>query len=75
MLVECDRCQMRGIACADCVVTVTTPEGVPGTLGPEELRALSVLADAGMVPPLRLKVVAKGPTRQRTWGFPATQAS
>ena len=54
MLIECDRCVMRDIACSDCVVTVllSAPDGV---LGEAECRALKVLADARMIPPLRLR--------------------
>ena len=56
MLIECDRCVMRDIACADCVVTVllSTPEQDDG-LGEAERRALKVLADARMIPPLRMR--------------------
>jgi hypothetical protein len=61
MVIGCDRCVMRGAACADCVVTVLeprnaagVPDGEPAELGAAELRALGVLAEAGMVPPLRL---------------------
>ena len=56
MLIECDQCVMRDIACSDCVVTVllSTPEP-GGGLGEAECRALKVLADARMVPPLRLR--------------------
>ncbi|HEY2306963.1 MAG TPA: hypothetical protein VGI05_13880 [Streptosporangiaceae bacterium] len=56
MLIECDRCVMRDIACSDCVVTVllATPEP-DGGLGEAERRALKVLADARMIPPLRLR--------------------
>lgn len=50
MVIECDRCEARGLACGNCAATVI----VEGTdLGPAELRALTVLANAGMIPPLR----------------------
>lgn len=54
MLIECDRCVMRDVACSDCVVTVllATPEP-GGGLSEPEWRALKVLADARMIPPLR----------------------
>jgi hypothetical protein len=55
MLIDCDRCEVRGLACGDCVVTVllgAPPEGV--MLDTEEQQAISVLADSGLVPPLRL---------------------
>ena len=56
MLIECDRCVMRDIACSDCVVTVllSTPDR-DAELGEAERRALRVLADARMIPPLRLR--------------------
>lgn len=58
MLIDCDSCQMRGLACSDCVVSVLLgADG--GRLGGEEQQAIDVLAEAGLVPPLRL-VVADG---------------
>ena len=58
MIVDCDTCVARGPACGDCVVTSLlgppdwwATEGVPG----EEAAALAVLADSGLVPPLRLR--------------------
>jgi len=56
MLIDCDRCVMRDIACSDCVVTVLLSAPDPGQeLGEAERRALRVLADARMIPPLRLR--------------------
>ena len=52
MIVDCDGCVMRDIACGDCVVTAL--------LGPvnvsisEHKNAFDVLASAGLTPPLRL---------------------
>jgi hypothetical protein len=47
---------MRDIACSDCVVTVLLSAPDPGQeLGEAERRALRVLADARMIPPLRLR--------------------
>jgi hypothetical protein len=61
MEIDCDRCKMRGAGCQDCVVTVLQPRNVagfsaavPAHLGEAEMKALGVLAAAGMVPPLRL---------------------
>jgi hypothetical protein len=86
MVIDCGRCVMRGTSCHDCVITVLGPEraqsGPPETpqqLDASELRALSVLADAGLVPPLRLSLPSspiKGGSR--SWvqnGFPVTKAS
>ena len=55
MLIDCDSCEVRGLACGDCVVTVllgAPPEGVH--LDGDHRAALDVLADSGLVPPLRL---------------------
>jgi hypothetical protein len=55
VLIDCDSCEVRGLACGDCVVTAllgSPPEGV--LLDEEERRALEVLAGSGLVPPLRL---------------------
>ncbi len=57
MIVDCDRCEVRGAACGDCVVTVLLggpPEGV--VLAGVEQEALQALADGGLVPPLRLRL-------------------
>jgi hypothetical protein len=76
MIIDCDTCEVRGIACDDCVVTVllagesgwatdamsggemmTSWEGSwdgPIDLDPAEARALDVLAEGGLLPPLRL---------------------
>jgi hypothetical protein len=51
MVIDCARCEARGIACGNCAVTVMVEEGAD--LGPAELRALAVLANAGLIPPLR----------------------
>jgi hypothetical protein len=83
MIIDCDRCTLRGLACANCAVTFITggvlaegpasPRGPADPGGPAadgpvaggsvvghgaeldaaELRALTVLANAGMIPPLR----------------------
>ncbi len=55
MIVDCDRCQVRGNACQDCVITVLlgAPPGAVELDG-AECKALDTLAEAGMVPQLRL---------------------
>jgi len=55
VLIDCDGCAMRDLACADCVVTVLLG-GPPGPVEVDdaERAALDVLADSGMVPRLRL---------------------
>lgn len=55
MLIDCDDCAMRDLACGDCVVTVLLD--MPGEsveVDESERRALDVLADSGLVPRLRL---------------------
>lgn len=55
MLIDCDGCAMRDLACGDCVVTVLLG-GPPGALEVDdaERAALDALADSGLVPRLRL---------------------
>ena len=57
MIVDCETCVVRGPACGDCVVTFLLGppdslllDGLPSA----EMTALAVLADSGLVPPLRL---------------------
>jgi hypothetical protein len=57
VIVDCDSCQARGPSCSDCVVTFLlgppawlVDDGLPAA----EITALAVLADSGLVPPLRL---------------------
>ena len=55
MLIDCDTCAVKGPACSGCVVTVllgSTPDGI--NWDDTERAALGVLADSGLVPPLRL---------------------
>lgn len=55
MIIDCDRCAVRDIACADCVVTALLglPEGAVEVDAAEQA-ALGALAAGGLVPPLRL---------------------
>jgi hypothetical protein len=61
MLIDCETCTVRGLACSDCVVSVLlgVPDDGAELDGPEQ-DAIGVLADAGLVPPLRL-VAPAGP--------------
>lgn len=53
-IIDCDACTVRGDACHDCVVSVMLG-GPPETpIEPDAHRALTVLADAGLVPPLQM---------------------
>jgi hypothetical protein len=59
--IDCDSCLVRGLHCHDCVVTVLL--GPPPELGfdDDQERALGVLADSGLVPPLRMVTPVTGP--------------
>lgn len=72
MLIDCEGCAVRDLACGDCVVTVllgAPPGGVEVDEG--ERRALQVLADSGLVPQLRMVPVGV----PRSSGPPASAAS
>ena len=62
MMIDCDSCAVRGLACHDCVVTVLL--GPPPETGfdDEERRALDVLAESGLVPRLRMVSPVDSPT-------------
>ena len=90
MTIDCGRCQMRGTGCDDCVITVlgprnaaaahaAAPAAASGYLGEEEVKALGVLAAAGMVPPLRFSLpgstVLPGARAWMRQSFPDTKAS
>jgi len=55
MIIDCDSCEMRDIACDDCVVTALLAIPPRGELADDETGALQVLADSGLVPPLRMQ--------------------
>lgn len=77
MIIDCDRCAVRDIACGDCVIGVLlgpagpvrsegAPDPVPSgaskvQLDAPERHALDVLAAQGLVP--RLRLVATPPRR------------
>jgi len=70
MIIDCESCAVRGIACGDCVIGVllgappaaAEPSGAPIVhLDAPERRALDVLAEQGLVP--RLRLVATPPRR------------
>ena len=86
MEIDCGRCEMRDTGCQDCVVTALQPRNVasfsvaaPGYLGEAEVRALGVLAAAGMVPPLRLSLpgsmIVPGARAWTQRAFPDAKAS
>ena len=87
MTIDCGRCEMRGTGCQDCVITVLGPPNAagrssataPAYLGEAEVKALGVLAAAGMVPPLRFSLPGSAVLPEaRAWrrqSFPDTKAS
>jgi hypothetical protein len=54
VIIDCGTCVVAGLSCKDCVVSVLL--GMPEfpMVADEHVPALSVLADSGLVPPLRL---------------------
>jgi hypothetical protein len=55
VIIDCETCRVRDVACADCVVTALL--GKAGTsvhFDEQEHQAVGALADQGLVPPLRL---------------------
>ncbi|WP_432493215.1 hypothetical protein [Kineococcus gypseus] len=55
VLIDCDSCTVRPVACPECVVSVLLGEPGPPRLDAEERDAVQVLARSGLVPPLRLE--------------------
>jgi hypothetical protein len=65
MIIDCDRCEVRNIACDDCVVSVllsAPPSVATGEIewGEDESGALEVLAASGLVPPVRMRDGRRG---------------
>jgi hypothetical protein len=62
MLIDCENCAVRDIACGGCVVSALLGGRGHGVeiveIDEGERRALDVLADVGLVPPLRHTVPA-----------------
>lgn len=59
MHIECDTCSVKGPACEDCVVSVLLQAPMAGEssvdLDGNERAAIAVLADSGLIPPLRMR--------------------
>jgi hypothetical protein len=60
MIIDCDRCEVRNIACDDCVVSVLLAAPSAQESGDiewqdEESGALLALAQVGLVPPVRMR--------------------
>ena len=84
MKIDCGRCEIRGTGCQDCVITALEPTNAAGLsaqsyLGEAEVKALGVLAAAGLVPPLRFsrpgQAVLPGARAWARRSFPDTKAS
>jgi hypothetical protein len=60
VIIDCDRCEVRGIACDDCVVSVllaapTSRVGGDIEWSEDECGAVAALAEVGLVPPVRMR--------------------
>lgn len=64
MLIDCDRCVGRGHECHDCVVSFLLADAPAEMARPEltsdEVAVMGLLAEHGVVPPLRLRVIPGG---------------
>ncbi len=54
--IDCATCRVRGPACADCVMTALLGPIDDVCLDEQEQAALAVMAQSGLLPPLRLVV-------------------
>lgn len=54
MIIDCDKCVIRGVGCKDCVISVLLDAPEQLEFEEPELRAFDALAEAGLVPRLRL---------------------
>jgi hypothetical protein len=72
MIIDCATCIGRPTECADCVVSVVLGSHVGGVdLDADEQTAVAVLADSGLVPPLRLmpaEIPVDDPRERQTRG-------
>lgn len=53
IVVDCGRCEVRGDACNDCVMMLLLGPMDAPALNSEEQHALDVMAEGGLLPPLR----------------------
>jgi hypothetical protein len=67
MIIDCDSCVMRQIACGDCVVSVLLDvkpaAGKKAELSNADKAAINNLSSVGLVPPLRF--VPNSPNQKR----------
>lgn len=60
MIIDCEKCEVRNVGCADCVVSMMLGDPVDVVeIGDGERRALDILAEGGMLPPLRLTIAGE----------------
>ncbi|MFL6173807.1 MAG: hypothetical protein ACJ716_13035 [Marmoricola sp.] len=59
--IDCDTCLVRGLSCHDCVVTVLLGPPPELSFDNDEQQALAVLAESGLIPPLRMVTPINGP--------------
>ncbi|GAA5159624.1 MULTISPECIES: hypothetical protein [Amycolatopsis] len=53
VIIDCGRCVVRGVGCADCAVSVLLNAPPTVEWDEEELRAIDALAEGGLIPRLR----------------------
>jgi hypothetical protein len=68
MIIDCDTCTMRDIACRDCVVTILIGPPSNSSLEAEETRVIDLLASRGMIPPLRYENIQDSQESKRRSG-------
>ena len=74
-MTDCSPYLMYATPYRECIIGVTETRNVTGRLGRDEVRALRVLADAGLVPSL-VGAAARPAARSRiTAPFPCAKAS
>jgi hypothetical protein len=61
MIIDCDSCVARSLACEDCVVSVLLGPPPEAGFDEEQQRALGVLAESGLVPRLRMVTPVDAP--------------
>jgi hypothetical protein len=66
MIIDCDTCLARDLACEDCVVNLIFHQGLLD-LSEEEAQALDNLARVGLLPELRLVTPKPPPARFESW--------
>ena len=68
MIIDCDTCTMRDVACGDCVVTILIGPPPNSNLEAEEARVIDLLASRGMIPPLRYENIQDSQEAKRRSG-------